>query len=132
MRRLVVLSGITLGLIALCAQAHAAQNASMMPMPMEIARGRYLVGISGCMDCHGAQLMGGSLFFQPAKGVKPPTWAPIAPKIAGLPMFKTNAEAVTYLKTGVMPDGSRPRIPMPQMQFNDADAKAVVAYLRSK
>ncbi|MBI5424207.1 MAG: c-type cytochrome [Opitutae bacterium] len=33
--------------------------------------------------------------------------------------------------TGVKPDGSMPRPPMPQFRLSEEDARAVVAYLRA-
>ncbi len=43
----------------------------------------------------------------------------------------TEAQAIAFLQTGIRPDGSRPRPPMPEFRFNEADAKAVVAHLKS-
>lgn len=50
--------------------------------------------------------------------------------IAGLPNW-TDEQAITFLTTGTAPDGTQANPPMPQYRFNRADAKAVVAYLRS-
>ena len=105
MRRLgllAVLLSVLLVVPLAFSQRATAQDASS-------AHGKYLVALAGCGDCHGEKLQGGPLFFQPAKDVKlPGPWASKAPKIAGFPMFKTDAQAVTFLKTGVMPDGSHP------------------------
>lgn len=128
--RLIVAFAMFIALVLPGAQGIGAPGA-MMSMPDEMARGKYLTSISGCYDCHGPQLKGGPLFFEPAKGVKlPGPWASVAPKIAGLPMFATDAQAVTFLRTGVMPDGSHARIPMPQYRFNDMDAKTIVVFIR--
>jgi len=105
-----------------------------------IARGRYLVeNVTGCADCHTPRnergefiksqwLLGSPLAFAPT--VPMPAWAPVAPPIAGLPTL-TEAEAVKFMQEGVRPDGSRPRPPMPEFRLNEADARAVVAYLKS-
>lgn len=105
-----------------------------------IARGRYLVENVGlCADCHtprnergefiaARSLMGSPLGFAPSFPM--PAWAPVAPPIAGL-LTMTEAEAVKFMKEGVRPDGSRPLPPMPEFRFNEADARAVVTYLKS-
>lgn len=107
--------------------------------PLE-QRGRYLVeSIAGCADCHSPRdtrgqfipaqhLMGAPLGFAPT--VPMPAWGAVAPQIAGLPNH-TDEQAVTLLTTGLKPDGSMPRPPMPQFRFTAEDARAVVAYLRS-
>lgn len=104
-----------------------------------LERGRYLVGGVGlCADCHsprnekgefvpGQWLMGSAIGFKPV--VEMP-WAPVAPPIAGLPSM-TDEQAVRFLREGVRPDGTHPRPPMPEYRMNEADAVAVVAYLRS-
>ena len=93
-----------------------------------IARGEYLVGDAGqCRDCHGKNLEGG-----PApKGPPGVPWATSAPALAGLKMFAKDADAVTFLSTTNLPDGTHPLPPMPQYKFHTADATAIVAYLRS-
>jgi mono/diheme cytochrome c family protein len=104
----------------------------------QIDRGRYLVERVGmCGDCHsehdqqgkpveGKQLMGAVLPFKPTV---PMPWADKSPAIAGLPNW-TDAQAVSFLMTGKL-DGASPRPPMPGYRFNQADARAIVAYLRS-
>lgn len=104
-----------------------------------VDRGRYLVERVGmCADCHTPRnekgrfvmehwLMGAALPFQPT--VEMP-WAPVAPPIAGLPSMNTE-DAVRFMMHGVRPDGTRPRPPMPEFQFSDEDARAVVAYLQA-
>ncbi len=103
-----------------------------------LTRGRYLVESVGlCADCHTPRgekgqfvterwLMGSPLGFQP---LAPMPWAPASPQLAGLPTM-TEAQAVTFMQTGKRPDGSAPLPPMPSYRFNEADAKAVVAYLK--
>jgi hypothetical protein len=43
----------------------------------------------------------------------------------------TEAQAITFLQTGKRPDGTQPRPPMPEFRLDEADATAVVAYLKS-
>jgi mono/diheme cytochrome c family protein len=132
--------------LAFGASAHASPPAEAAPaMTMElkgdplVARGRYLVEQVGlCADCHTPRnekgaflreqwLMGSALAMQP---MVPMPWAPAAPPIAGLPSMN-EAQAMVFLQTGRRPDGSEPRPPMPPYRFSEADASAVVAYLKS-
>lgn len=104
-----------------------------------LTRGRYLVENVGlCADCHTPRnekgqfvtkdwMMGTPLGFKP---LMPMPWAPAAPQLAGLPTM-SEAQAITFMQTGKRPDGSSPLPPMPEYRFNAADAKAVVAYLKS-
>jgi len=105
-----------------------------------VARGKYLaIDIGGCQDCHSPRdqqgqfikdkwLQGAELFFKPAFPI--PGWTSISPGIAGLPNW-TDEQAITFLTSGVAPDGTQANPPMPQYRFNRADAKAIVVYLRS-
>ncbi|AOS43886.1 Cytochrome c [Lacunisphaera limnophila] len=104
-----------------------------------IERGRYLVhDVAGCVDCHSPRdekgqfladrhLTGAVLGFAPTV---PMPWAPAAPSIAGLEGYTTE-QAVTFLMTGTRPSGVPPLPPMPAYRLNQADARAVVAYLQS-
>ena len=84
-----------------------------------VSRGVYLVhNVSMCADCHGTALTG---LKQPFN----------APSIAGLPQFTSDADAVHFFRTGLLPNGKRARPPMPQYRLNASDASATVAYLRS-
>ena len=106
----------------------------------QIQHGKYLVERVGmCADCHSPRdqkgefirskwLQGSTLAFQP---VHPMPFDPVAPGIAGLPMFTTDAQAVTFFETGTNNLGKLALPPMPQVRFNHEDAVAVTAYLRS-
>lgn len=115
-------------------------RAGTAPAPeTRIARGRYLVeGVGLCADCHTPRnekgefvmaqwLRGAPIGFTPAV---PMPWAPAAPPIAGLPSL-TAEDAVKFLMEGKRPDGTMPRPPMPAYRLNEADARAMVAYLKS-
>jgi mono/diheme cytochrome c family protein len=104
-----------------------------------VARGEYLAtSIGGCNDCHTPatatgpdmtrSLQGADLPFQPT--IEMP-WAAYAPQIAGGPANYTDEQFATFLQTGVRPDGSQARPPMPQFRFDEADARAVVAYIKT-
>jgi cytochrome c553 len=56
-------------------------------------------------------------------------WATIVPPIAGIPGHYTEEQFVSFLQTGVRPDGSHPLPPMPPYRLNDEDARAVAAYI---
>jgi len=91
-----------------------------------VEQGRYMVAdVAHCEGCHNVGLVG-----RPADPANP-NFVP-RPKIAGLPMFVNDADAVKFLETGLLPDGvSRAKPPMPQFRFKPSDAVAVVAYLRT-
>lgn len=105
----------------------------------DLARGKYLVEHVGlCTDCHNPRdeqgefvrerwLMGAMI---PMTPTVPMPWAPVSPQIAGLPTL-TEEQAVHFLQTGELPNGRRPRAPMPPYRMDEGDAKAVVAYLKS-
>ena len=115
-------------------------HAKVADRPALIARGYYLAtGVGLCIDCHsprnekgdyvaGMHLKGAAVPFAPA--VPMPAWAPVAPAIAGLPQM-TEEQAIKFLRTGLRPDGSRPRPPMPEYRLDEADARALAAYLKS-
>jgi mono/diheme cytochrome c family protein len=103
-----------------------------------VARGRYLTNhASLCIDCHtphGPQgplmeqhLHGGPLPFKPT--IEMP-WADVAPRLAGMVVFN-EAHVRTLLTTGKRPDGSSPRPPMPPYRLNEADADAIIAYIKT-
>lgn len=131
--QLVFALSLTLAVSVVLARAEAPDRTPL------VKRGRYLVENVGlCSDCHTPHnekgelvrerlLLGAALPFQPTV---PMPWSPAAPPIAGLPSM-TEAQAITFLQTGKRPDGSMPRPPMPEFRLDDADAQAVVAYLKS-
>jgi hypothetical protein len=111
-----------------------------VPSAAVIARGKYLVDNVGlCGDCHTPRdekgefvkdqyLKGTVLDFKPTAPV--PVWAEKSPNIAGLPGWDKDA-AIKFLMTGVAYNGLPGRPPMPQYRFNQQDAAAIVAYLKS-
>lgn len=108
------------------------------------ARGAYLVGILGCGDCHTAGAMAGKPDTARLLGGSDVGW-----QVPGLGVFVgsnltadketglgawSDAEIVTALRTGVRPDGRQLAPVMPYMGYSrmtEADAAAIVAYLRS-
>jgi mono/diheme cytochrome c family protein len=83
--------------------------------------GKYLVTISGCADCHGSTLRGGSLGFPPDLIAIASDW--------------TSDEFVRTLKTGKNPLGGGVGPQMPRQDFaraySDEELAAIYAYLRS-
>jgi mono/diheme cytochrome c family protein len=115
-----VAAALTFGAVALTNHPLSAQTSAV------IEQGRYLVAdVAHCEGCHGVGLVG-----RPADPANP-AFIP-RPKIAGLPMFVNDSDAITFFQTGLLPNGtSRAKPPMPQFRFKQSDAIAVVAYLRS-
>ena len=130
---------IAAALAAVCVPlvAHAAD-------PAAVARGKYLVTIAGCHDCHTpgyfrgtpdmARYLGGSDvgFELPGLGVfVGPNLTP--DKETGLGNW-TDAQIVAALQTGARPDGRMLAPIMPYHAFANLtpqDAQAIVAFLRS-
>jgi len=106
----------------------------------QIERGKYLVECVGmCGECHSPRdaqggydrsqwLQGELVYYKPDH---PMPFAAIAPPIAGLPGYATDAAAVKFLETGTNAAGHLALAPMPQFRLHHDDAVAVVAYLRS-
>jgi mono/diheme cytochrome c family protein len=131
---------IFVGAVAALALGACAQQA---PAPLTgealVARGDYLVnGVVLCGDCHtprlenmapdeARRLQGAAI---PPSG-PPEVFATIAPPLAGGPANYTEEQFIAFLQTGVRPDGSHPRPPMPPYRLNEDDARAVNAYIRS-
>src|ERR1022692_1062770 len=108
--------------------------------PATLARGKYLVEQIGmCGDCHTPHnekgepikeqwLQGATLPFKPI--VPMPVWADKSSSIAGLPGWEKDA-AIKFMMTGIAFNGLPARPPMPQYRYNQPDAEAIVAYLKS-
>jgi mono/diheme cytochrome c family protein len=129
--RCLLLLAAVMPLVCNAGTAAAAQNRDA------VARGRYLVEwVAVCGDCHTPTIDGkrdqahwldGAVF--PYKA--PPGFATVAPRIAGLPAGWSKEQTVRFLETGIRPDGTRARPPMPLYRLNREDANAVVSYLES-
>jgi mono/diheme cytochrome c family protein len=104
-----------------------------------VERGDYLVNsVVLCGDCHTprdqnmAPIEARKLQGSPVPPMSPQDmFATTAPPIAGIPAHFTQDQFIAFLQTGVRPDGSHPRPPMPPYRLNDADARAVTAYIAS-
>lgn len=110
------------------------------PTPMEVERGRYLVEeVAKCSECHtprkengeldeAAWLRGAPIWIRPVAPIQ--NWADRAPALAGLPSF-TDAQVEKVLEDGTGPNGEALRAPMHIYHMMPADARAIVAYLKS-
>lgn len=116
---------------------------SARPLPAtqtEVERGSYIVNnVAMCPECHTPRLANGQLdpqrpldgapeFFQPPH--PDAGWPLKAPRIGGDPPAN-DQDIVKLLMTGIWTDGKRLRLPMMPFRMNEADARAVVAYLHS-
>jgi mono/diheme cytochrome c family protein len=136
MRRMIVAAVVASMALVPALAGPKPKTASAAPL----ARGKYLVEQVGmCDDCHSPRnekgeliqeqkLQGTTLPFKPL--VPMPVWAEKTPAIAGLPGWEKEA-AITFLMTGIAYNGLPGRPPMPQYRFNQGDAEAIVAYLKS-
>lgn len=119
-------------------QMHApAQNAATSG---DVERGRYIVeDVAMCEECHtprdakgnldeSRQLQGAQIWIQPVHKVT--DWANRAPALAGFVGF-TNAQGEDILERGIGPNGLAIQPPMHIYHMSQADAQAVIAYLRS-
>jgi len=108
--------------------------------PAEIARGKYIVeDVAMCPQCHtprygnGAldhahELEGAAEFFQPPH--PDANWPLKAPRIGGDPPAN-DQDMIKLLMTGLWTDGKPLRLPMMPFRMNEADAQAVLAYLKT-
>jgi mono/diheme cytochrome c family protein len=106
----------------------------------DVARGKYIVeNVAMCGQCHtprhgnweldqSRKLQGSSVFLQPPYADA--NWPINAPRIGGNPPA-SDADMVKLLTTGIWTNGKTLRFPMMPFRMNEADAKAVVAYLKS-
>jgi hypothetical protein len=114
--------------------------ASIPSTPAEIERGKYIVeNVAMCPQCHTPRLSNGQLdpnrpldgapeFFQPPR--PDADWPLQAPRIGGNPPAN-DQDMVKLLMTGIWTDGKPLRLPMMPFRMSQADARAVVAYLKA-
>lgn len=95
--------------------------------PAEIAEGRHLAQLAGCMHCHGDRLTGTVV------DDIPKVLRLVAPNISTRLPDYSNAQLVTVLRKGVKPDGTSV-VFMPSEMFRhlrDEDLARVIAWLRT-
>jgi mono/diheme cytochrome c family protein len=106
----------------------------------DVARGKYLVeNVAMCGQCHTPRDSSGGLDQTRALEGAPvslrppnpdPNWPLTAPRIGGNPPA-SDQDMIKLLTTGIWTDGKPLRFPMMPFRMSPADAKAVVAYLKS-
>jgi len=99
----------------------------------DVARGKYVATIAGCMVCHGNDLAGGHEAKLPDGSGMWRASNITSDPIAGLGNW-TDEQIVAAVRRGVRPDGAHllPIMPYPYYhQLTDDDAHALVAYLRT-
>jgi len=106
-----------------------------------VARGEYLANsVAMCVQCHSPRDAQGNLiesekFRGGAVPVQSPypgePWAFSAPSLRGL-VGLTDEQVVSLLTTGAATGRPAPKRPMPPFRLSQADAEAIVAYLRTR
>lgn len=126
--------------IAFVSLAAAGSGRSTAAQSGEIQRGKYLVEeVAKCAECHTprdangnldpqAWLQGATIWIRPVRHIA--NWADNVPAIAGLPSF-TDEQVERVLEKGIGPQGEVLRPPMHIYHMAPADAKAIIAYLKS-
>jgi mono/diheme cytochrome c family protein len=106
----------------------------------DVARGKYLVeDVAMCGQCHtprdengvlirGQWLQGAAVPWMPAQPRA--NWPLLAPRIGGTPPAN-DADMTKLLTTGIWTNGQQLRFPMEPFRMSEADAKAVIAYLKT-
>lgn len=128
-------------LASLCSATQAQQSKKPTATPSaDVARGKYLAeNVAMCVQCHTPRngdgsldrtrlLQGAPVIWAPANG--DPNWPLTAPRIGGTPPA-SDADMIKLLTTGIWITGQPLRLPMMPFRMNEADAKAVIAYLKS-
>jgi hypothetical protein len=126
--------------VAIAASSGSAKPSTPSADNIEVERGRYLVEeVAKCAECHTprnargeldheAWLQGASIWIMPVRPI--PNWADRAPALSGLPSF-TEEEVERVLERGIGPEGETLRPPMHIYHMSHADARAIIAYLKS-
>jgi Cytochrome c len=126
--------------VALVVSVGRASPGTRSPEASQIERGRYLAEeVAKCAECHTprnaqgeldrhAWLEGAPIWIMPVKPI--PNWEDRAPALAGFPGL-TEEQGERVLEKGTGPEGETLRPPMHIYHMNQADAKAIIAYLRS-
>jgi mono/diheme cytochrome c family protein len=129
-----------IALVAFLSLAAAGSPSQATAQKTEVDRGRYLVEeVAKCAECHtprdasgnldpNAWLQGAPIWIMPVRPIQ--NWADRAPDLSGLPSF-TSEEMERVLEKGTGPEGEVLRPPMHIYHMNPADAKAIIAYLKS-
>jgi mono/diheme cytochrome c family protein len=109
----------------------AAETVAIPSDRPSIARGQHVAIISGCVDCHGADLGGRVFFDHPMVGRF--VASNLTPGNGGVGVRFADADWIRAIRHGVRPDG-KPLLVMPAREYfalSDGDLGALIAYLKS-
>lgn len=138
--QIVLLAPLVAGMAISTNSTSARRRPERAPASAEVEHGRYLVEeVAKCPECHTprndrgelrqeAWLSGAPIWIQPVDKIR--NWADRAPALAGFPSF-TEQQGERILEKGTGPEGEEIRPPMHIYHMNHADAKAIIAYLKS-
>jgi mono/diheme cytochrome c family protein len=133
----VLLCAALLGILGLATASHVRR--ANVPQA-DVEHGKYLVEeVAKCGECHTprdesgnldthAWLQGAPIWIMPVKPIQ--NWADRAPALGGLPSF-TEEQMERVLEKGIGPENEVLRPPMHTYHMTPADAKAIIAYLKS-
>lgn len=135
---LVVLVAVAFGVVFVVSNAKLKKHFAVDPRPVPIptdatalARGRHLAETRGCMECHGQNLAGATVFSNGAMGrVDGPN---LTRGAGGIGASFSDLDFVRAIRHGVAPDG-RGLFLMPSTDYatlSDADVGALIAYVKS-
>ena len=135
---LVVLVAVAFGVVFVVSNAKLKKHFAVEPRPVPIptdatalARGRHLAETRGCMECHGQNLAGATVFSNGAMGrVDGPN---LTRGAGGIGASFSDLDFVRAIRHGVAPDG-RGLFLMPSTDYatlSDADVGALIAYVKS-
>lgn len=141
--RLALGLGAALLVTAVGASAQNQNPAPQMSAPAsgQIAHGEYLAtSVAMCIQCHSPRdskgeiiasqaFTGGAIPFR--SPYRDSEWALRAPSLRGLPGF-TDEQVIMLLTEGHTGNRPAPRKPMPPFRMSQDDARAIVAFLRSR
>lgn len=128
-----------IGFLSLAAAGHTQRSAAQLQQA-DVQRGKYLVEeVAKCAECHtprdahgnldpNAWLQGAPIWITPVRPIQ--NWADQVPALAGLPTY-TDEQMERVLEKGIGPQGEALRPPMHIYHMTPADAKAIIAYLKS-
>ena len=125
-------TGVLLGSARVLAPRPLPTAASVRFAGGSIARGKHIASSYGaCLECHGAGLAGGRLFFRGPMGTL--AASNLTRGAGGVGAAYSDADFERAIRYGMRPDGSGLLV-MPSVAFShmsDQDVRDVVAYLRS-
>lgn len=112
------------GVFDTSAQPRITQPIPDPPAGVNAERGKYLVSVLACQECHGKTLTGGT----------PGGFAPVGPNIAQITSNWSEADFINLFHTGMGPDGKAVTENMPWKDYgklSDEEYKSILMYLKT-